>query len=196
MWPCQLFFKMTLPKRLQSLTCAIPSDLAKCPSKLDIWQLLSGVTLPRVFQMSKLDICCRFSCQASSFKCVPFFLMDQLAPWVLGSFIAGWLSRGFSTSVPCKRECNCHTTSPSDQGGGVNTWILLISLLGLIVVFSNAALAFRFSILILWQGARAQQGILNRSPTQEQREPRVDCSWLINDACDTEYMIATPDFHV
>ena len=80
-----------LAQRLQSVTFAITSDLAKCLSKLDIWQLQSRVTLPNVFQ--SLTFAAVFSSQASSFNHLhPSYILDLLSVLGISMCFMPWFS--------------------------------------------------------------------------------------------------------
>lgn len=76
--------------------------------------------------------------------------MDQPVPYIVGSFIAGWLARDWVAPKadplpPCRCECNCQTTGSSDSYLGSSVWVVLALTVGLVLIFSNTALALRFS---------------------------------------------------
>lgn len=65
----------------------------------------------------------------------------------IGGFIAGWLGREWSSKEPDKSICNCHCTysdSKAESTWGSGNFILVVALLlGLVVVFTNTALALK-----------------------------------------------------
>ena len=77
--------------------------------------------------------------------------MDSSVPLLFGSFIAGWLARDWvipknPEPQACKCHCNCNTTSAGETSSwNVGAVFCGLVAVGLLVIFSNAALALRFS---------------------------------------------------